>query len=164
MRHYIRSTPQRLTCVYGVSVGAVSICKSSNQIACLARSITSFIHITDGNIHELNILVIELCAYYLIDRGYLNFARLRKLHTMNAFFVTRAKINTKFKRRYSYPVNRTKSNVVSEQNDTFFYSSNDYHARLERVVVRDEAEKRNTFLTNNFFLKSEMITARYKQH
>ncbi len=134
----------------------------------LRGSIPSFIHITDGKTHEVNILddlVIEPGAYYLMDRGYLDFARLYRLHAMNAFFVTRAKSNTKFKRRYSHPVDRTTSNVICDQTGVLplFYSSKDYPATLRRVVVKDDAGKRITFLTNNFALKPEMIAALYKQ-
>jgi len=134
----------------------------------LRGSIPSFIHITDGKTHEVKILddlVIEPGAYYLMDRGYLDFGRLYKLHTMNAFFVTRAKSNTKFKRRYSHPVDRATTNVLCDQTGvlTVFYSSKDYPATLRRVVVKDEVGKRITFLTNNFALKPEMIAALYKQ-
>ena len=134
----------------------------------LRGSIPSFIHITDGKTHEVNILddlVMEPGAYYLMDRGYLDFARLYRLHVMNAFFVTRAKSNTKFKRRYSHPVDRTASNVICDQTGVLplSYSSKDYPATLRRVVVKDETGKRLIFLTNNFALKPEMIAALYKQ-
>lgn len=132
----------------------------------LRGSIPSFSHITDGKTHEVNILddlVIEPGAYYLMDRGYLDFTRLYKLHVMNAFFVTRAKSNTKFKRRYSHPVDRATTNVMCDQTGvlTVIYSSKDYPATLRRVVVKDETGKRLVFLTNNFALKPEMIAALY---
>ena len=79
----------------------------------LRGNIPSFIHITDGKTHEVNVLddlVIEAGAFYLMDRGYLDFARLFVIHEAKAFFVTRAKSNTKFKRRYSHPVDRINSN------------------------------------------------------
>ncbi|MFZ6761036.1 IS4 family transposase, partial [Undibacterium sp. Ji50W] len=134
----------------------------------LRGSIPSFIHITDGKTHEVNILddlVIEPGAYYLMDRGYLDFARLYRLHVMGAFFVTRAKSNTKFKRRYSQPVDRATSNVICDQTGVLplFYASKDYPATLRRIVVKDDAGERIIFLTNNFFLKPEMIAALYKQ-
>ncbi|MFZ3000640.1 MAG: IS4 family transposase [Undibacterium umbellatum] len=134
----------------------------------LRGSIPSFIHITDGKTHEVNILddlVIEPGAYYLMDRGYLDFARLYSLHATGAFFVTRAKSNTKFKRRYSHPVDRATSNVICDQTGVLplFYASKDYPASLRRVVVKDDAGERVTFLTNNFALKPEMIAALYKQ-
>ena len=75
----------------------------------LRGSIPSFIRITDGKTNEVNVLddlVIEPGAFYLMDRGYLDFARLFAIHQAQAFFVTRAKSNTQFKRRYSHPVVR----------------------------------------------------------
>jgi hypothetical protein len=134
----------------------------------LRGSIPTFIHITDGKTHEVNVLddlLIEAGAFYLMDRGYLDFARLFAIHQAQAFFVTRAKSNTKFKRRYSHPVDRANTNVLCDQTGvlTVFYSSKDYPAVLRRVVVRDETGKRVTFLTNNFALKPEMIAALYRQ-
>jgi hypothetical protein len=134
----------------------------------LRGSISTFIHISDGKMHEVNtldLLHIELGAYYLLDRGYLDFHRLFVIHQANAFFVTRAKSNTKFKRRYSNPVDRANSNIVCDQTGvlTVFYSSKDYPTTLRRVVVRDDAGKRITFLTNNFALKPELIADLYRQ-
>ena len=135
----------------------------------LRGAIPSFIHITDGKTHEINILddlIIEPGAYYLLDRGYLDFGRLFAIHQAQAFFVTRAKSNTKFKRRYSHPVDRINTNVLCDQTGvlTVFYSSKDYPAILRRVVVRDEESgKRITFLTNNFALKPELIAQLYRQ-
>jgi hypothetical protein len=106
----------------------------------LRGSIPSFIHITDGKTHEVNVmddLLIEPGAFYLMDRGYLDFSRLFVIHQAQAFFVTRAKSNTKFKRRYSHPVDRSSTQVICDQTGvlTVFYSSKDYPATLRRVVV-----------------------------
>ena len=76
----------------------------------LRGSIPSFIHITDGKTHEFNVLddlVIEPGAFYLMDRGYPDFSRLFVVHQAQAFFVTRPKSDTKFKWRYSRPVDRS---------------------------------------------------------
>jgi hypothetical protein len=135
----------------------------------LRGAIPSFIHITDGTTHEVNVLdalLIEPGAYYLLDRGYLDFGRLFAIHQAQAFFVTRAKSNTKFKRRYSHPVDRINTNVLCDQVGvlTVFYSSKGYPATLRRVVVRDEESgKRVTFLTNNFALRPELIAQLYRQ-
>jgi Transposase DDE domain/Domain of unknown function (DUF4372) len=134
----------------------------------LRGSIPSFIHITDGKTHEVNVpddLVIEPGAFYLMDRGYLDFSRLFVIHQAQAFFVTRAKSNTKFKRRYSHPVDRNTTQVICDQTGvlTVFYSSKDYPAALRRVVVKDDTGKRITFLTNNFSLKPELIADLYRQ-
>ncbi|MEK6738929.1 MAG: IS4 family transposase [Planctomycetota bacterium] len=135
----------------------------------LRGAIPSFIHITDGKTHEVNILddlIIEPGAYYLLDRGYLDFGRLFAIHQAQAFFVTRAKSNTKFKRRYSHPVDRINTNVLCDQTGvlTVFYSSKDYPITLRRIVVRDEESgKRVTFLTNNFALKPDLVAQLYRQ-
>jgi len=134
----------------------------------LRGSIPTFIHITDGKVHEVNtldLLRIESGAYYLLDRGYLDFQRLFVIHQAGAFFVTRAKSNTKFKRRYSNPVDRANSSIVCDQTGvlSIFASSKDYPAPLRRVVAKDENGKRVTFLTNNFALKPELIADLYRQ-
>ena len=134
----------------------------------LRGSIPTFIHITDGKTHEVNILddlAIEPGAFYLMDRGYLDFKRLHRLHESNAFFVTRAKSNTKFKRRYSHPVDRANTNLICDQTGELplYYASKDYPSTLRRVVVKDENGKRLIFLTNNFALKPELIAELYKQ-
>ena len=84
----------------------------------LRGSVPSFIHITDGKTHEVHILddlLIERGAFYLLDRGYLDFSRLFVIHQAQAFFVTRAKSNTKFKRRYSQAVDRGNTSVLCDQ-------------------------------------------------
>lgn len=76
----------------------------------LRGNIPSFLHVTDGKVHDVNILdqlVPEAGAFYVVDRGYLNYRRLYRLHQAGAFFVTRAKKNTHAQRRYSRPVDRT---------------------------------------------------------
>lgn len=134
----------------------------------LRGSIPSFIHITDGKTHEVNVLDdlhVEPGAYYLLDRGFLDFSRLYAIHQAQAFFVTRSKRNTQFKRRYSHPVDRASTNVLCDQTGvlTVFYSNKDYPAPLRRVVIKDDEGKRIAFLTNNFALPPEMIAALYKQ-
>ena len=134
----------------------------------LRGSIPSFIHITDGKTHDVNILddlLIEPAAFYLMDRGYLDFARLYAIHQAQAFFVTRAKRNTQFKRRYSHAVDRLNTPVFSDQTGvlTVFYSRQDYPAPMRRVVIRDDAGKRIVFLTNNFALQPELIAQLYRQ-
>ena len=135
----------------------------------LHGAIPSFIHITDGKTHEVNILdmlLIESGAFYLMDRGYLDFARLFAIHQAQAFFVTRSKSNTKFKRRYSQPVDRVNTNVLCDQTGvlSLHQASKDYAAILRRVVVKDEKTgRRITFLTNNFALPAELIAQLYRQ-
>jgi Transposase DDE domain/Domain of unknown function (DUF4372) len=134
----------------------------------LRGALPSFIHITDGKTHEVNVLddlVIEPGAYYLLDRGYLDFARLHAIHQAQAFFVTRAKSNTQFKRRYSRLVDRIGTPIIRDQTGvlTVYYSRKDYPDILRRVVAKDDTGKRATFLTNNFALKPELIADLYRQ-
>jgi Domain of unknown function (DUF4372)/Transposase DDE domain len=134
----------------------------------LRGNIPSFIHITDGKTHEVNILdelVLEAGAFYLMDRGYLDFARLFVVHQAKAFFVTRAKRNTQFMRRYSHPVDRAGTAVICDQTGvlTNYQSSKDYPAVLRRVVAKDDKGKRLVFLTNNMALTPEMIANLYRQ-
>ena len=134
----------------------------------LRGNIPSFIHITDGNTHEVNVmddLVLEPGAFYLMDRGYLDFARLFVIHEAKAFFVTRSKSNTKFKRRYSHPVDRINTTVLCDQTGGLSgcLAGKDYPAPMRRIVVKDDAGKRLVFLTNNFTLKPELIADLYRQ-
>ena len=134
----------------------------------LRGNIPSFIHITDGKTHEVNVmddLVLEPGAFYLMDRGYLDFARLFVIHEAKAFFVTRAKSNTKFKRRYSHPVDRATTAVICDQTGVLSgqLAGKDYPTTMRRVVVKDDTGKRLVFLTNNFTLKPELIADLYRQ-
>ena len=134
----------------------------------LRGNIPSFIRITDGKTHEVNTLddlVLEAGAFYLMDRGYLDFARLYVIHQAKAFFVTRAKRNTQFARRYSHPVDRINTAVICDQTGvlTNYQSSKDYPAVLRRVVAKDDKGKRLVFLTNNMALAPEMIANLYRQ-
>ena len=134
----------------------------------LRGAIPTVIHITDGKTHEVTVLddlVIEPGAFYLLDRGYLDFARLFAIHQTPAFFVTRAKRNTRFTRRYSHAVDRANTQVLCDQTGmlTVYASRHDYPAPLRRVVVTDDAGTRLTFVTNNFVLTPELIAALYRQ-
>ncbi len=134
----------------------------------LRGAIPTVMHITDGKTHEVTVLdelLIARGAFYLPDRGYLDFGRLYALHQSHAFFVTRAKSNTQFKRRYSHAVNRATTNVFCDQTGmlTVYTSRKEYPAPLRRVVITDVDGKRLTFLTNNFVLTPELIAALYRR-
>ena len=135
----------------------------------LHGNIPSFIHISDGKMHDVNALDLidyETGAFYLFDRGYIDFARLFAITQAQAFFVTRAKSNMKFKRRYSQPVDRVGTSILCDQTGvlTGLYAKTDYPTVLRRVVVRDtETGERVVFLTNNFSLSPEFIAALYRQ-
>ncbi len=133
----------------------------------LRGNIPSFVHISDGKMHEVNALdtlPIEAGAFYLMDRGYLDFTRLYAMHTAGAFFVTRTKSNTKFKRRYSRRVDREATNVVFDQIGTLplYQASKAYPQMVRCVRVKDVDGKRLTFLTNNMDLPATTIAALYK--
>ena len=130
-------------------------------------SIPSFIHISDGKTHEVNVLDLlapEPGAFYLLDRGYTDFDRLHALHEAGSFFVIRAKRNLRFKRRYSQPVDRINTKVLCDQIGTLgiYYSRQGYPTAVRRVVVRDEHGKRVAFLTNNTNLAAPMIGELYR--
>jgi hypothetical protein len=133
----------------------------------LRGNIPSFIHITDGkwgDVNVLDVLVLEAGAIYVMDRGYLDFARLYLLHRAQAFFVTRAKSNTKLRRVYSAPVDRG-TGIICDQTVvlTGTTSGKDYPEHLRRIRFKDpKTDKTLVFLTNNFTLPAATICALYK--
>jgi hypothetical protein len=134
----------------------------------LRGNIPSFIHISDGKWHDVNILdhlLPEPGAFYIMDRGYLDFARLYRFHEAGSFFVTRAKSNLKAQRRYSHPVDR-RTGLICDQTVTLtvFYSRQGFEAPLRRIRFKDpETGKKLIFLTNNFALPALTITQLYRQ-
>ncbi len=133
----------------------------------LRGSIPEFIHISDGKLHDVNVLdmmIPETGSIYVMDRGYVDFKRLYALHQATAFFVTRAKSNLRCKRRYSHPVDKT-TGLRCDQTIvlTGVRSKKDYPETMRRVVYRDaETTKRFVFLTNNFVLPALTIAQLYK--
>ncbi len=133
----------------------------------LRGNIPSFIHISDGKMHEVNILdhlLPEPGAFYIMDRGFLDFERLYRFHTAGSFFVTRGKSNLKVKRRYSHAVDRS-TGLICDQTVvlTGFYAFKDYEAPLRRIRFKDrETGKTLVFLTNNFALPALTITELYR--
>jgi hypothetical protein len=133
----------------------------------LRGSIPIMISITHGKIHDVNILdelFIEAGAIYLMDRAYVDFARLYRIHQSQAFFVTRAKSNFVFKRLYSQPVDKS-TGVQADQIVivTGFYTLKDYSEKLRRIRYLDTTtKKRLVFLTNNFILPARVIAQLYK--
>ena len=133
----------------------------------LRGNIPTFIHISDGQMHEVNILdqlVPEPGAFYIMDRGFLDFARLYRFHQAGSFFVTRAKSNTTAQRRYSHRIDRS-TGLICDQTIflTGVYSPQDYQAPLRRIRFKDpETAKTLIFLTNNFTLPAFTITELYR--
>jgi transposase len=133
----------------------------------LRGNIPTFIHISDGNLHDVNVLDIlipEPGSFYVMERGYVDFGRLFELNQCMAFFVTRAKSNLQFRRLYSHPVDKT-TGLRCDQTIvlTGFYSRKDYPAKLRRIKYRDaETGKVFVFLTNNFSLPALTIAKLYR--
>jgi hypothetical protein len=133
----------------------------------LHGNIPEFILISDGKLHDVNVLdylVPVPGAYYVMDRGYLDFGRLYELHQAKAYFVTRAKKNFTFQRRYSREIDKA-SGVQCDQTVILetFYSSQGYPEPLRRIRYRDQSlGKRLVFLTNDFDLPATTIAALYK--
>jgi hypothetical protein len=133
----------------------------------LRGNIPTVVIITHGKVHEVNILdqlSFEAGAFYVMDRGYLDFARLYKLHLASAFFVTRAKKRFDFQRRYSQPVNRA-TGVICDQIVTLVnpVPRKGYPEMLRRIRYLDvQTQKRLVFLTNNFSLPPLTIAQLYR--
>lgn len=133
----------------------------------LRGSIPSLIVITHGKAHEVNILddlFFEAGAIYIMDRGYLDFARLYRIQTSSAFFVIRAKSNFRFQRIHSLPV-QEKTGVECDQIVALkgFYTKKDFPERLRRIRYFDAATNNClVFLTNNFQLPAQTIAQLYR--
>ena len=133
----------------------------------LRGSIPAFIHVSDGKMHEVNvldILPVEAGAFYVMDRGYLDFARLYSMHQAGAFFVTRTKRGMDARRIYSAPAQRD-AGIICDQSIAMngFYIAKDYPELLRRIRFKDpETGKTLVFLTNNTMLPALTIAALYK--
>jgi IS4 transposase len=134
----------------------------------LRGNIPSFIHFSTGKVHDVNALdylTLEPGAFYMLDRGYVDYARLYRFTEEMAFFVTRAKSNMKFKRQEMRRVDKStglrsdyRIVLAGEQ------AAEDYPVPLRRVAYRDlEREKRLVFLTNNWTLPALTIAMLYKR-
>ena len=133
----------------------------------IKTAIPAFVHITAGKVHDVNgldALAYEAGAFYILDRGYVDFKRLYTIHRHQAFFVTRAKDNTQLIRMYSAQINK-QTGVRCDQTVklTGFYSKQYYPEQLRRIKFYDSTQQRTlVFLTNNFTLAASDIAALYK--
>lgn len=133
----------------------------------LKTSIPEFIHITNGKVHDVNILDIisfQENSFYVMDRGYIDFERLYKIHKANAFFVIRSKDNLNFSRVSSVRCEKDK-NIKCDQIISLdsYYISREYPEKLRRIKVHDpENERRLVLLTNNLDLNAADIAQLYK--
>lgn len=129
--------------------------------------IPAFVHITPATIHDVNAmdaLLYETNAYYILDRGYVDYTRLYRITQHSATFVVRAKSNLKFNRMYSRKHDKS-TGVKSDQVGKLsgYYVSKQYPAKLRRVKFYDkETERTFVFLTNNFELTAEQVAFLYK--
>ena len=129
----------------------------------LRGNIPTFIHLSEGKLHDVNVLgllIPEPGACYVMDRAYLDFQRLFLLNTAAAFFVIRAKSNTRYRRRYSRPVDKA-TGLLCDQTIvlTGAHSATCYPQPLRRIKYRDpQTHKTFQFLTNHFALTAQTIT------
>jgi hypothetical protein len=133
----------------------------------LRGAIPAFVHVSDGKLHDVNVLdllIPEPGAFYIMDRGYLDFERLYSLHQGGSFFVTRAKSNFKYRRIVSRPVDRCTGLICDQLIDLIvFYSRQGYPERLRRIRYRDDEGRTLVFLTNNLVLPALTICELYRQ-
>ena len=133
----------------------------------LRGNIPTFIHISDGKLHDLNVLdelIPEPASFYIMDRGYLDFARLYTINQCAAFFVIRAKSNFQFRRIYSHPIDKD-TGLKCDQTIALTgpHTSKDYPEKLRRIKYYDaETNKTLVFLTNSFTLPAFTIAQLYR--
>jgi hypothetical protein len=133
----------------------------------LKTSIPEFILFSNASVHDVNVLDVisfEANSFYIMDRGYVDYQRLYRIHLCNAFFVTRAKDNMNYRRLYSHPVDKT-TGVIYDQTIILngYYAAKDYPEKMRRIKFYDEQTgKVLIFLTNNFHLAATEIAALYK--
>ena len=152
-----------------VPVGAFCSTKAAvklHTLLDLRGSIPTFIHISDGKMHDVNVLdllLIEAGAFYIMDRGYLDFERLYALDQAGGFFITRAKRNLDARRVYSAPVDRD-TGLICDQTIALngFYAAKHYPAYLRRIRYRDTEGRRLVFLTNHMTLAPLTICELYR--
>jgi Domain of unknown function (DUF4372)/Transposase DDE domain len=133
----------------------------------LKTSIPEFILFSTASVHDVNVLDVisfEANSFYIMDRGYVDYRRLYRIHLCNAFFVTRAKDNMNYRRLYSHPVDKTKG-VIYDQTIMLngYYAAKDYPEKIRRIKFYDEQTgKVLIFLTNNFHLAATEVAQLYK--
>lgn len=148
---------------YKRALGAIKL----HTVLDLRGSIPSFIHITDGTVHDVNFLDLmpaEAGAFYILDRGYLDYRRLHCLHQAGAFFITRPRKSFKFRRLYSRPVDKS-IGLRCDQTVVLvsFYPRKKYPEQLRRIKYVDPITGRTlVFLTNNFIIDAYTVAELYR--
>jgi hypothetical protein len=130
-------------------------------------SIPTFIHVSTASLHDVNaldLLYYEPGGYYILDRGYVDYKRLFRIHQSSAFFVVRAKDNLRFRRMYSNKVNKDNGVLLDQIGKlTGFYVSKDYPEKLRHIkFYDDETDNDLEFLSNSFEISAEEIAQLYK--
>jgi hypothetical protein len=133
----------------------------------IKTSIPCFIHVSTASLHDVNaldLLYYEPGGYYILDRGYVDYERLFRIHLSSAYFVVRAKDNLLFRRMYSNKVNKDNGVLLDQIGKlTGFYVSKDYPEKLRRIKFYDEETDNNLeFLSNSFDITAEEIAQLYK--
>ena len=132
----------------------------------IKTEIPCYIHITDGKVHEVNVLDIinfETGGFYVMDRGFVDYERLYTIHKQQAYFITRAKTNMKYRRIYSAKVDKT-TGVLYDQTIQLvnYYACKEYPEKLRRIKYFDKgSNKQFIFLTNNFSLSALQVAMLY---
>ncbi len=169
--------------VYAVDASTIDLClevfwwakfkkhkgaiKLHNQLD-LKTNLPSFIHITDGSVHDVNyldLMEVEANSIYILDRGYVDFERLYNIHYHKAYFVTRLKTNINYRRLYSRKTDKT-AGLLCDQTIRLnnYYAHKKYPEKLRRVKYHDsETNMTFDFVTNNFDLPALQIALLYKQ-
>lgn len=133
----------------------------------LKTSIPEFIYFSNASVHDVNALdfiSFEANSFYIMDRGYVDYKRLYRIHSCNAFYITRAKDNMNFRRVKSNPCDKT-TGVICDQRILLnnYYAATDYPEKIRRIKFYDyESGKTFVFLTNNFHLKATEVAQLYK--
>ena len=133
----------------------------------LKTSIPEFILFSNASVHDVNVLDVipfEANSFYIMDRGYVDYKRLYRIHLCGSFFVTRAKDNMNYRRLYSHQKDKD-AGVIYDQTimQNNFYASRDYPEKMRRIKFKDaETGKVLIFLTNNFNLTANEIAQLYK--
>jgi len=130
-------------------------------------SIPCFIHVSPASVNDINaldLLYYEPDGYYILDRGYVDYERLFRIHQSSAYFVVRAKDNIQFRRMYSNKVNKDNGILLDQIGKlTGFYVSKDYPEKLRRIRFYDEETDNDLeFLSNSFDITAEEIAQLYK--
>ena len=148
---------------YKHDLGAIKL----HTVLDLHGNIPSFIHISDGTVHDVNFLdrlLLEPGAFYILDRGYLDYGRLHRIHREGGYFVTRPRSSFKLRRLYSRPVQKD-TGLRCDQTVVLvsFYPRKAYPDKLRRIKFVDpDQDSALVFLTNNFQLPALTVTQLYK--